>query len=147
MASASMGVEGMTCASCCAAGRVAPDPELTKPAGSMPVQLVIVLALMAINIGLSLIEGGYISVALNLALMAGVLAGNHGVRKFLLFFAWVNLVVSGILCALIVLAAATEEGELVYAAISTGIAAFTVWALSHPDVREWMFKTAFKDGL
>ncbi len=111
----------------------------------MPTQLTILLVLMAISVLSGFLQGSYIGVLLNIALIAGVLAGNHGVRKFLLFFAWISLLISGVIFAMLV--GGGETTGTAIGAYSVAVSAFTVWTLSHSDVRDWMFKTAFKDGL
>ncbi len=100
---------------------------------------------MAIGTLTNFMDGHYLSVVLNIALIGGVLAGNHGVRKFLLFLAWIGLIISGVALAMI-MSAEFQQG-MVLGVYSVAVSGFTVWTLSHKDVREWMFKTAFKDGL
>ncbi len=121
-----------------------PGVGLASPAGSMPGKLVTVVVLMIISIVLNLLTLSFFSAALGTALVVGLFVGNDGVRRFVVGLMWVNLAVS---IGFFVLALSLNGATVLSSVLSVGIAGFVVWALVQDDVRDWMFKTAFKDGL
>lgn len=141
-----MGVDGMKCPVCVAASSEVVETNLTGAAGPMPGQLLLLLILMGIDVVLDLVHGSILGVVIGIALILGIVVGNNGVRKLVIVFAWIGLIFSG-LAMVALLGANAGGGFLILGAISIGIGVFTIWTLSHSDVRDWMFKTAFKDGL
>ncbi len=148
MATATMTVDGMKCSSCSIKTAVL-DANLTAAAGSMPGKLLAVVTLMIISIVLSALSFSFLSAAFSAALLVGLFIGNDGVRRFVVALTWLNLMLKiGALILVLGLSGGKVDGEtIVLSALSMGISGFVVWALVQNDVRDWMFKTAFKDGL
>jgi hypothetical protein len=109
---------------------------------SMPGKLVVVVVLMVIGVVVNLLTGALLSAAIGGGLVLGVLAGNDGVRKFL-----IGLAAFQILLAVVLLgsAAGTIDAQviLIAAVFAIGIPALTIWTLSRNEVREWMFRKNF----
>lgn len=141
-----MTVDGMKCAQCAAILNVAPNvDELTGPAGAMPGKLVVVVALLGLSVLLNLLALSFLNVVIGCALLFGILVGNDGIRRLVMALAWISLVLAGF-----GLVAAAAAGATVVAAVGVfGVTQniWLIWALRQDDVRNWMFKTAFKDGL
>ena len=110
---------------------------------TMPVKLMIVVALMALGVAGALYVGALVSAGINAALLVGVLVGNNGVRTFLRGLAALNVVWG--LIALLATAAFVVWSPTWTIMLLIGVAnpAFTFWALGQDDTREWMFRKNF----
>ena len=139
-----MTADGMKCQPCSVTTAAAFN-ELTAPAGAMPGKLIAVVVLLGLGIALNLITMSLLSVALGVALLVGILVGNDGVRRFVMILAWISLVMGGF--ALVLFVTAGSSLGVIFAAFGVAQNVFLIWALKQDDVRNWMFKTAFKDGL
>src|SRR5262245_27386548 len=111
---------------------------------TMPVKLMIVVALMALGIAGSLYVGALVTAGINVALLVGVLVGNDGVRRFLrglaaLYLLW-GLIVMFATAAYVLWSPAWTIMLL----LGVASPAFTFWALGQDDTREWMFRKNFK---
>ena len=139
-----MTADGLKCPNCA----LSPNPvasDLAGPAGPMPGKLQAVVALIGLGILLNLVSYSLLSVAFGVALLVGILAGNDGIRRFVIALAWINVILGGFGLAMVL--SAGEPMLLAFAAFGLAQSVFVVWALMQNDVRDWMFKTAFKDGL
>jgi hypothetical protein len=143
-ASATMTADGMKCSNCVASIAIS-EPEMLAPAGSMPGKLAVVIGLMAISVLLNILTTSLISGGIGIALIAGILVGNNGVRLFVKALVWLQLLFQSI--GLVAVLALNETPLLLASLFSVGISVFVIWTLMQDDVRTWMFKTAFKDGL
>jgi hypothetical protein len=111
----------------------------------MPGKLTVVVVLLGLGILLNLISMSLLSVAFGVALLVGILAGNDGIRRFVIALAWINLALGAF--GLVMVLSAGDSLVLMLAVFGVAQTLFVLWALMQEDVREWMFKTAFKDGL
>lgn len=147
-ASATMTENGMRCPSC-DKKLLQVDPSLTSAAGAMPGKLIAVIILMIISILLSVLTFSLISAGVGVALLVGIFLGSDGARKFVIGLVWVDLMIKIGLFAFAVIMSSGQVDMLFYliAGVSIGISGFIIWALAQNDVRDWMFKTAFKDGM
>lgn len=143
--SGNMTADGMKCQACSLAAAPQLD-ALTSPAGSMPGKLMAVVILLGIGVVLNLLTMSLISMAIGITLIVGILVGNDGIRKLVMILAYISLLFSGIAMVLVVLVAA-HPLVLVMGLFGVAQNVFLIWALKQNDVRDWMFKTAFKDGL
>lgn len=143
-----MTAEGMKCPAC-STKMMEMDSDLTSAAGSMPGKLLAVVILMSISILLNVISMSLVSAIFGGALLAGLFVGNDGVRRFVVGLMWVNLMIKiGLFIFALGLSGGHLDGTVVaLSGLSMAISGFVVWALVQNDVRDWMFKTAFKDGL
>ena len=148
MAAATMTPDGMTC-SPCSIKTAALDVTLTSAAGSMPGKLLAVVIFMVISIVLSVLSFSFLSAAFSVALLIGLFIGNDGVRRFVIALTWLDLMLKiGLLILVLSMAGGQLDGvTIMLSSLSMSISGFVVWALVQNDVRDWMFKTAFKDGL
>jgi len=118
---------------------------LTSPAGPMPGKLKVVVALLGLGVLLNFLSMSLISVAFGIALLVGILVGNDGVRKLIMILAWISLVFSGV--SMVLLVSLGYPLGVALGAFGLAQNIFLIWALKQNDVRDWMFKTAFKAGL
>ena len=142
--SGNMTAEGMKCQPCSMAAAPQLD-ELTSPAGPMPGKLKVVVALLGLGVLLNFLSMSLISVAFGIALLVGILVGNDGVRKLIMILAWISLVFSGV--SMVLLVSLGYPLGVALGAFGLAQNIFLIWALKQNDVRDWMFKTAFKAGL
>ena len=116
----------------------------------MPGKLVVVLVLYAIAILLSAITGTWLAAAIQIGCFIGLMKGNDMVRKIVIFFnalglAWV--VVQGVQLISLLNTISALDGSAVAAAGMLGFgvlafsfvaSAFTIFALTRSDVKQWM---------
>ena len=112
----------------------------------MPKKLSVVVILFLVSIGFSFQQQAYVSAVVSGLLLAGVIKGNDGIRKFIIGLAFVQIAwaLFGITQILVYASfAAVEPVFWAYTAVAIGVPAFLLWAMSQEDVREWMFRRAF----
>jgi len=146
-ASATMTVEGMLCSPCNITKSV--DAVSNRPAGSMPGKLQVVFVLMIIAVVLSVLTSSFISAGIGMALLLGLFVGNDGVRKFVIGLVWLDLMIKAGLVVFVVIVSSGKVDMffILITLVSVSISGFVIWVLGQHDVRDWMFRTAFKEGL
>ncbi len=120
----------------------------------MPGKLKIVLGIYAINVVLNILNSSWISAVIGVLVMAFLFKGSDTMRKVVIVFAVLGLVFSvlgllGIGALLAVASAAGATGGMgdviiALASIIFGIVGsiYTIWALTRPDVKDWMLAKA-----
>lgn len=122
----------------------------------MPGKLKVVLGIYAINVVLNILNSSWISAVIGVLIMAFLFKGSDTMRKVVIVFAVIGLVFSvlgllGIGALLAVLSAAGGEstggmGDVIIALASIvfGLVGsiYTIWALTRPDVKDWMIAKA-----
>jgi hypothetical protein len=139
-----MTADGLKCQACSVVA-APPVHELAGPAGPMPTKLQVVVALLGLGILLNFLTLSLLTAGIGVALLIGILVGNDGIRRFVTALAWINLVIGGFALAMILSAGSSQAvGVAIFGVVQN---VFVIWTLGQEDVRNWMFKTAFKDGL
>ena len=112
----------------------------------MPNSVRLLLALLSLSAILAGINGEWLGLALDIALIVGVLRGSEFVRKVMLGVAWLNIVV--VVGMAVSLGAIGQLHAVDWVLLIGGAALqvvtglFVVWCLRRWDVQQWMYNRA-----
>ena len=109
----------------------------------MPTSLAIILCLLGLGAILNLIRLDVVSAAFGVAMIGGLLVGNDGVRKFMIFLGGIQILWNIILITRDAHTVSTGVVVL-WLVIGTALPTLLIWTLSRANVREWMFRKNFK---
>lgn len=126
---------------------------------SMPVKLIVVIVLLGLSLLLDLYglseEGGaitYIRIALNIALLAGLLRGQEWARGLAMVMAILCLIGGGMLLIQLVVVGSLAFlfpalGYIAYVTFGLMLVygTFLLWTMSQADVQEWLASRKLRD--
>lgn len=112
----------------------------------MPVKLIVLMAIMGVNAALNFILGSYVAGVFGVLILLGVAAGNEAVRKLLIGFNVLGILVGLVFGGLALAAGGAVFAPLVLVGLVFGIAApaYGIWCLTRRDVEHWMYKRSMK---
>ena len=119
----------------------------TPPTVRMPVKLIVLVAGLAVLAVLDFVLAGdaklpWVTGAIKLLLVAGILKGSEGARNIMVGLAGVALVVGGFRMVLVLARGGLAfVGPVAVGLMGLGVVwlAFLLWCLMGRDVRDWMF--------
>jgi hypothetical protein len=115
----------------------------------MPDKLKVLVALLVLSTVLAAVGQRWISLAVNLLLLVGVLKGSEGARTALMLLAVLGMFGAAFFAVVGGIALGAGGGTaaiiaFVAALFAAGVNGFMLWCLRQGDVQHWMFHKSMK---